>query len=67
MPDDGSARSGLFLIRHIVSDLNEKGFRTREGKPWRQSGGLQYDAPDLLKWGRALFHSEEWKTRQQRL
>jgi hypothetical protein len=23
-----------FSYSHIVSDLNEKGFRTRDGKPW---------------------------------
>ena len=33
-----------FSYSSIVSDLNEKGFRMRDGRPWNTGGGLQYDA-----------------------
>ena len=33
-----------FSYSSIVSDLNEKGFRTRDGKPWSACRGLQHDA-----------------------
>ena len=36
-----------FSYSHIVSDLNEKGFRMRDGRPMEPHRGLQYDAaPD---------------------
>jgi hypothetical protein len=55
-----------FSYSHIVSDLNEKGFRTREGKPWSRVAVFNM-MPRLIEVGPRLFHSEEWKTRQQKV
>ena len=33
-----------FPYSSIVSDLNEKGFRMRNGRPWSRVARLQYDA-----------------------
>jgi hypothetical protein len=55
-----------FSYSHIVSDLNEKGFRTREGKPWSRVAVFNM-MPRLIEVGPRLFHSGEWKTRQQKV
>jgi hypothetical protein len=52
-----------FSYSHIVSDLNEKGFRTRDGKPWSRVAVFNM-MPRLIEVGPRLFSSEEWKTRQ---
>jgi hypothetical protein len=54
-----------FSYSHIVSDLNEKGFRTREGKPWSRVAVFNM-MPRLIEVGPRLFSSEEWKTRQRK-
>jgi hypothetical protein len=53
-----------FSYSHIVSDLNEKGFRTREGKPWSRVAVFKM-MPRLIEVGPRLFSSDEWKTRQK--
>jgi hypothetical protein len=55
-----------FSYSHIVSDLNEKGFRTRDGKPWSRVAVFNM-MPRLIEVGPRLFSSEEWKTRQQKV
>jgi hypothetical protein len=55
-----------FSYSHIVSDLNEKGFRTRDGKPWSRVSVFNM-MPRLIEVGPRLFSSEEWKTRQQKV
>ena len=52
-----------FPYSSIVSDLNEKGFRTREGKPWSRVAVFNM-MPRLIEAGPRLFSSEEWKSRQ---
>jgi hypothetical protein len=52
-----------FSYSHIVSDLNEKGFRTREGKPWDRIAVFNM-MPRLIEVGPRLFHSDVWKRRQ---
>jgi hypothetical protein len=52
-----------FSYSHIVSDLNEKGFRTRDGKPWSRVAVFNM-MPRLIEVGPRLFSSEEWKTRK---
>jgi hypothetical protein len=54
-----------FSYSHIVSDLNEKGFRTREGRSWTRVAVFNM-MPRLIEVGPRLFSSEEWKTRQQK-
>jgi hypothetical protein len=54
-----------FSYSHIVSDLNEKGFRTREGRAWTRVAVFNM-MPRLIEVGPRLFSSEAWKTRQQR-
>ena len=53
-----------FSYSSIVSDLNEKGFRTREGKPWSRVAVFNM-MPRLIEVGPRLFSSEEWKTHQK--
>jgi hypothetical protein len=55
-----------FSYSHIVSDLNEKGFRTRDGKPWNRVSVFNM-MPRLIEVGPRLLSSEEWKSRQQKV
>ena len=52
-----------FSYSSIVSDLNEKGFRTRSGKPWTRVAVFNM-MPRLIEVGPRLFASEEWKSQQ---
>jgi hypothetical protein len=54
-----------FSFSSIASDLNEKGFRTREGKLWNQVSVFNM-LPRLIEIGPRLFSKEDWKTRRQR-
>jgi len=49
-----------FPFSNIASDLNEKGFRTREGKMWSQVSIFNM-LPRLIEVGPRLFSTEEWK------
>jgi len=53
-----------FSYSSIVSDLNEKGFRTREGKPWSRVAVFNM-MPRLIEAGPRLFAEEEQKTRSK--
>jgi len=55
-----------FSFSSIASDLNEKGFRTRDGKLWSQISVFNM-LPRLIEVGSRLFSTEDWKTRRQRL
>jgi hypothetical protein len=55
-----------FSYSHIVSDLNEKGFRTRDGRPWSRVAVFNM-MPRLIEVGPRLFSSEEWRARQQKV
>ena len=52
-----------FSYSSIVSDLNEKGFRTRGGNPWTRVAVFNM-MPRLIEVGPRLFASEEWKAQQ---
>ena len=52
-----------FPYSSIVSDLNEKGFRTRSGNPWNRVAVFNM-MPRLIEVGPRLFASEEWKAQQ---
>jgi hypothetical protein len=54
-----------FSFSSIASDLNEKGFRTREGKRWNQISVFNM-LPRLIEIGPRLFSKEDWKSRRQR-
>ena len=54
-----------FSYSSIVSDLNEKGFRTREGKPWSRIAVFNM-MPRLIDVGPRIFSSEEWEKRRLR-
>ena len=53
-----------FPFSTIASDLNEKGFRTREGKRWSPVAIFQM-IPRLIDVGPRLFSTGEWETRRQ--
>ena len=55
-----------FSYSAIVSDLNEKGFRTREGKPWSRVAVFNM-MPRLIEVGPRIFSSEEWEQRRIKL
>jgi hypothetical protein len=55
-----------FSYASIVSDLNEKGFRMRNGGPWNRVAVFKM-MPRLIEVGPRLFSSEEWKGREKRL
>ena len=52
-----------FSYSSIVSDLNEKGFRTREGKPWSRIAVFNM-MPRLIEVGPRIFSSREWEKRR---
>ena len=54
-----------FSYSAIVSDLNEKGFRTRAGKPWGPASVFNM-MPRLIDVGPRLFSTDEWETRRQK-
>ncbi len=55
-----------FPFSSIASDLNEKGFRTRDGKLWNQVPVFKM-LPRLIEIGPGLFSTEEWAARRQKL
>jgi hypothetical protein len=54
-----------FPFSNIASDLNEKGFRTREGKRWNPVAIFNM-IPRLIEVGPRLFSTEEWEVRRQK-
>ena len=54
-----------FSYSSIVSDLNEKGFRMRDGRPWSRVAVFNM-IPRLIEVGPRFFSSEEWEKRRQR-
>jgi hypothetical protein len=54
-----------FPYSSIVSDLNEKGFRMRNGRPWSRIA-LFNMTPRLIEVGPRLFSTEEWRKVRQR-
>jgi len=54
-----------FSYSSIVSDLNEKGYRTRQGKPWSRIAVFNM-MPRLIEVGPRIFSSEEWEQRRLR-
>ncbi len=55
-----------FSYSAIVSDLNEKGFRQRNGRPWTRIAVFNM-MPRLIEVGPRIFSSEEWEKRRIRL
>jgi hypothetical protein len=55
-----------FSYSSIVSDLNEKGFRTRDGRPWSRVAVFNM-MPRLIEVGPRIFSSEEWEQRRLRI
>jgi hypothetical protein len=55
-----------FPFSSIASDLNEKGFRTRDGKQWNQVTVFKM-LPRLIEIGPRLFSTTEWQARKQKI
>ena len=55
-----------FSYSSIVSDLNEKGFRMRNGQSWNRIAVFNM-MPRLIEVGPRMFTSEEWKRLRQGL
>ncbi len=54
-----------FSFSSIASDLNEKGFRTRDGRRWSPVAIFNM-IPRLIEVGPHLFSLEEWEIRRQK-
>jgi hypothetical protein len=54
-----------FSYSSIVSDLNEKGFRMRDGSFWSRVAVFNM-IPRLIEVGPRFFASEEWEKRRQK-
>lgn len=54
-----------FPLSNVASDLNEKGFRTRGGKPWNPVTVFNM-LPRLIEVGPRLFSTEEWEERRRK-
>jgi len=55
-----------FSYSSIVSDLNEKGFRMRNGELWNRVAVFNM-MPRLIEVGPHLFSTEDWRKRRERL
>jgi hypothetical protein len=53
-----------FPFTSVASDLNEKGYRTREGKRWSAVSVFNM-LPRLVEAGPTMFPTEDWETRRQ--
>jgi hypothetical protein len=53
-------------LSEIAEELNRRGFKTREGRPWSPSV-LFTLLPRMIQVGPRVFTSDEWMTRRQRL
>jgi hypothetical protein len=54
-----------FSFSSVASDLNEKGYRTREGKIWGPVSVFNM-LPRLIEVGPRFFSTEEWDRRRER-
>ena len=54
-----------FPYSSIVSDLNEKGLRMRDGRPWTRVAVFNM-TPRLIEVGPRLFATDEWMKLRQR-
>lgn len=54
-----------FPYSSIVSDLNEKGLRMRDGRPWTRVAVFNM-TPRLIEVGPRLFSTDEWHKIRQR-
>ena len=54
-----------FSYSSIVSDLHEKGFRMRDGKPWTRVALFKM-MPRLIEVGPRMFSTNEWQRVRQR-
>ncbi len=54
-----------FPYSSIVSDLNEKGLRMRDGRPWTRVAVFNM-TPRLIEVGPRLFGTKEWQTIRSR-
>jgi hypothetical protein len=55
-----------FSYSSIVSDLNEKGFRRRDGRTWTRVDVFNM-MPRLIEVGPRIFHSKEWERMREQL
>jgi len=53
-------------LSQIAEELNRRGYKTREGKPWTPSM-LFVLLPRMIQVGPRVFTSDEWSTRRHRL
>lgn len=54
-----------FPYSSVVSDLNEKGFRMRDGRPWNRVAVFNM-TPRLIEVGPSMFSTEEWHNVRRR-
>jgi hypothetical protein len=54
-----------FSYSSVVSDLNEKGLRMRDGRPWNRVAVFNM-TPRLIEVGPRLFSTDEWRRLRQK-
>jgi hypothetical protein len=54
-----------FPFSSVASDLNEKGFRLRDGRRWNPIAVFNM-VPRLIEVGPTLFSTEEWEARRRK-
>ncbi len=55
-----------FRLSQVGTELNRRGFRTRDGLPWNAASVFDL-LPRLIDAGPRVFTSDEWVERRQRL
>jgi len=73
-PDEREALTAMLnlIVKDDVSfsqvarELNEKGFKTREGNRWTQTAVFEM-LPRMVEVAPKIFSSEEWEALKQRL
>ncbi|HLJ30764.1 MAG TPA: recombinase family protein [Candidatus Angelobacter sp.] len=74
--EDPDEKSALVMMMELIvrddpfsqvaSELNERGFRTRNGSAWTPVSVFNM-LPRLIEVGPRIFSSEEWEARKERL
>lgn len=74
--EDPDEKSALMMMMELIvrddpfsqvaSELNQRGFRTRNGSPWTPVSVFNM-LPRLIEVGPKIFSSEEWESRKERL
>lgn len=76
LEEDPNEKTALMMMMELIvredpfsqvaSELNQRGFRTRNGSHWNQVSVFNM-LPRLIEVGPRIFSSDEWEARKERL